>query len=222
MALKDDIRRRVMQNMGELMPDTDSLNDIMSFDMDSMMNEAHRRVVLAAPLHLLYSVSLIEAGNSEVNEGVVTVTNSGILRVLRFIFLQDNSRKFLNRRISALEFVKPESPLALRQRNKMTRGGLVKPVVVDWEDKLELYSVPEATTKEDLKDVDGVWIFKIGYYPDYNITTWEKDFPVSSFIHRQLLLDAIAWMTTALLFDAMEESGNADVARTRCNELLTL
>lgn len=217
MALKDDIRRRVMQNMGELMPDTDSLNDIMSFDMDSMMNEAHRRVVLAAPLHLLYSVSLAEAGNSEVNEGVVTVTNSSILRVLRFIFLQDNSRNFLNRRVSALEFVKPESPLALRQRNKMTRGGLVKPVVVDWQTKLEFYSVPDTTTTEDLKGV-----FLVGYYPDYDITTWENDFPVSSFIHRQLLLDAIAWMTTALLFDAMEESGNADVARTRCNELLTL
>lgn len=207
MALKDDIRRRVMQNMGELMPDTDSLNDIMSFDMDSMMNEAHRRVVLAAPLHLLYNglATFKYSNNSDANSDIV----DGVVRLSKddFQWLRIISVKFdcWECEVSGIEIITPNSPLYYRQKNKMTRGGCSKPVVVDCGYELRCYSVPAIS-----EGITG----EVYYYPDTNITDNETS--------STNLLDAIAWMTTALLFDAMEESGNADVARTRCNELLVL
>ena len=199
-----------MQNMGELMPDTDSLNDILSFDMDSMMNEAHRRVVLAAPLRLLLSVNLEANVIYTENNGVITITLPAVLRMIYISLVNIGGRI-----VYADEFVEEGSPIALRQYNKMTRGGINKPVVITHGTNIVVYSVPDGTITDSTT-------IPIGYYPDYDITTWGKDFPISSLKHKQLLLDAIAWMTTALLFDAMEENGNAEVARTRCNELLAL
>ena len=210
MALKDDIRKRVMQNMGELMPDTDSLNDILSFDMDSMMSEAHRRVVLAAPLYLLDEVNSYfnypdQVKSSKISGGVVHLSKDDF-HWLRIISVEFSCWEC---EVPGTEVITPNSPLYFRQKNKMTRGGCAKPVVVDCGYELRCYSVP--TNSENITGV-------VRYYPDTAIT--DETFSTSLF--NPNLLDAIAWMTTALLFDAMEEDGNAEVARTRCNELLAL
>lgn len=211
MALIDDIRSRVMQVLNELMPGDDAYNDILSFDMDNCINEAGRRVALAAPLYLLtpHKSTSLQVGSSS-----VTITG----HVVRVVLPQDYLRLFFAKLpgwehpVYGNELITPEHSLYARQANKMTAGGVHKPVVAIVGGYLELYSLAEGTEQDQFIEIE--------YFPNADISKWGEDTEVIGYPSG--LIEPVVWQTVSLLFNIMEEHDNAAFAQNRCNELLSL
>lgn len=207
MALIDDIKTMVMQRLDEFMPSDDSYNSIMQFDMDSLIDEAGRRVVLAAPLHLLTYSATQGPPNEKVPEDRVVVKSlpSNYLRAISAKLGDWTQTVYGN------EILTPEHSLYARQANPMTSGGPAKPVVAIAHNRIEFYRAKEGSTNV---------VVSFEYFPNTKISVWEST--TGSQPYPKTLIEPVAWQTVALLFEVMEEPQNAAVAQNRCNELLAL
>jgi len=203
MAVRVAIKEKVMQCLNELHPNPNNgtLNSIMEFNIDGFLDEAGKRVALSAPLSAL-------GGGVDSDTIALTALADGsgriklpadFLRLIRFRMTG------WHRPVTGNEVIKEDSPIYALQFNKLTRGGNAKPVVaiVKGNRTLEYYSV---------KDGDEHKIDEFSYFPYDSL---DEEFPIS-------LFEPTAWMTTALLFDVMQEGANAEMARNKCNELLQM
>ena len=198
-----------MQVLNELMPSDNSYNDILSFDMDNLINEAGRRVALAAPLHLL---TTIRSQATQINQSTI---DGHIIRVavpslyFRLISIKVDGWA---QPVYGNELLTPEHSLYARQMNKMTAGGCAKPMAALANNQFELFSCSESAS-----GTDGILI---SYFPNYDISKWESVALGEPYPTR--LIEPVVWQTASLLFNVMEEHDNSTIAQNRCNELLAL
>ncbi len=198
-----------MQVLNELMPGDNSYNDILSFDMDNCIDEAGRRVALAAPLHMLSTSCTFSTQVSQ------TTANGHMLVVPKptnYLRLIKAEMDGWNHPVYGNELITPEHSLYARQANKITAGGAHKPVVALANNQFEFYSLVDGFQESTTANIT--------YFPNYAISSWDSVAPGESYPNP--LIEPVVWQTASLLFNIMEEHDNSIVAQNRCNELLTL
>ncbi len=198
-----------MQVLNELMPGDNSYNDILSFDMDNCIDEAGRRVALAAPLHML-STSRTQA--TQISQATVNGHMLAVHKPINYLRLIKAEMDGWNHPVYGNELITPEHSLYARQANKITAGGAHKPVVALANNQFEFYSLVDGYQESTTA--------RITYFPNYAISNWEN--VALGELYPNPLIEPVVWQTASLLFNIMEEHDNSMVAQNRCNELLTL
>lgn len=186
-----------MRCVDEIYP-YDSAVNALHFPFDDFADEAARRVLLSVPLHSIPMVrSFADAMPTDNGEDSGSVVLPGdFLRLARF--------RMSGWRRPVLAPIADDSAGYALQFNRVTRGGVAKPVVVLSKGKtlLEYFSVPSGT--HDIVEAD--------YIP---FTTLDDTYPEN-------LLEITAWVLASLVLGVSNDSKGAQEAAGRANELITI
>ncbi len=162
----------VKARIDELSPFTDtSLNPSIDV-IDKVLDNSAKTMLLALPLYLLTPTAITGAITATGNIGFVPLTSD---------FLRLHSFKMTSWETEVTQAITPDNPKYALQKNKVTRGGINKPIVVIKSDntgkKLYYYSIPTGETHT----------MEYGYY-------------ISSVVAETLpdnILDVVAWQCAA-------------------------
>lgn len=197
MGPRTEIIQRTLTHLDELSV-TEVQYGAPEFPIDKYVDEAVKRVVLAAPIHTL------GGGNEWPTSAAMTIKDGvGVVDIpedfLRLIWFRLPSWKR-----GVAWPIYENSPEYARQMHRATRGGATKPVcaIVEGGRKMELYSAVE-TDKTDFR----------GAYFSADPISDDTIFPYK-------LIEVTAWTCAALVFTSIADFNAATAAQNKATELL--
>lgn len=194
---RDQIMTQALRCIDEIYPEDNQANG-PNFPLADFLDEAARRVLLAAPLHAIPTrKSLVGCALRPASDGSGEIDLPADFLRLAHLRMEGWQRPIL----AAL----PEDhPDAFRQYHPVMRGGAVKPVVLltDGGTKLRYFSIPH-----------GVHRIAEGAYIPFDRV--DDNFPAR-------LFDTTAWMLAALVLGISHEPSQAQAAEGRATQMLSL
>lgn len=189
---------KALRCIDEVYPEaTDAV--VQHFPLEDFVDEACRRILLAAPLRALPAgADFGDAPLTDRGDGSGTIILPADFLRLRRLRMQGWQRP-------VTDTIGEDAPQYKLQFDYLTRGGAAKPVaaLVDGRTRLEYYSLPPGAA-HIIADARYIPIPKTG-----------EDYPVS-------LADAAAWMLAALVLQVSGETEAGQRAQERAEELLGL
>lgn len=194
---REQIIAQALRCIDEIYPEDNATNG-PNFPLDDFIDEAGKRVLLAAPLHTIPSVeSLAECPLRPNPDGSGEIDlPADFLRLARL--RMDGWQR------PVLVALPEDHPVATYQYHPVTRGGMAKPVALltHGGTKLRYYSI----TGTDHHMAEGEYI----PYKGIDDTFPEK------------LIDVTAWTLAALVLGVSNEPTGAQAADKRASEILSL
>lgn len=198
---KTEFIRQVKKKMDELTPFdegliiSDGMNTNPVFEhIDGVVDECVHEVVLQAPVHLLIAKSF---------SGDITIANEIANAIMPDDFVKIASVEFPEWERPVFKAISDLDPLYTQQKNKYTRGGSAKPVVVVRTENnkrfIECYTVSSA---ENAK-IRYIGTHAIDQVPDK-------------------LLPALEWYVASKVFASMDEPKKAEEANKQYISSLTI
>lgn len=195
-GMRKYIIAKALRCIDEVYPDDNDANG-PHFPLEEFIDEAGRRVLLAAPLHVI-------PNRAALTECVLRPHTDGSGE----IDLPDDFLKLARLRMEGwqrpvLAAIPEEHPAARRQYHPVTRGGTAKPVVLltHGGTRLRYFSVTEAQHR-----------IAEGEYIAY--TSLDDTYP-------ERLAETTAWMLGALVLGVANDADGAKTAEARAMEILS-
>lgn len=195
--IRQQIIAHSLRCIDEIYPEDNQANG-PNFPLDEFIDEAGRRILLAAPLHAIASAkSLVQCPLRPNTDGSGEIDLPGdFLRLARL--RMDGWQRPVHVAIPE------DNPVAARQYHPVTRGGTAKPVVM----------LTHGGTRLSYFSVQGHNHRMVeGYYIPY--TGVDDTYP-------RKLVEATAWMLAGLVLGVSNEPTGAQAAERRAAELLSL
>lgn len=187
---------KALRCIDEVYPDDNDANG-PHFPLEEFIDEAGRRVLLAAPLHAIPNrAALTECVLRPHADGSGEIDLPGDFLKLARLRMESWQRP-------VLATIPEEHPAARRQYHPVTRGGTAKPVVLltHGGTRLRYFSVTEARHR-----------IAEGEYIAY--TSLDDTYP-------ERLAEATAWMLAALVAGVANDTNGAKAAEARATEILS-
>lgn len=185
------IKSKVLARIDESLATDESM---AAYDLDIFLADATAEILRIAPLHIVTVSDFSTSVITKRADGSGTVViPEGFVRLVEF------RMNGWERNVTSA--ITPHSPLYARQFNKVTRGGCSKPVVVLHSGYIEYFSLPVDTEHK---------ISSARYIQECKA----EELPPK-------LIDALCWLSAAMIMSVQNEAQASQLARQRCNEIIT-